>query len=408
MEIYRVGGAVRDRLLGLEQKDCDWVVVGATPEQMIQLGFKPVGQDFPVFLHPVTKEEYALARTERKTAPGYKGFQFQSSADISLEDDLRRRDLTINAIAENSEGKIIDPYNGVNDLKQRRLRHVSDAFAEDPVRILRTARFSARFASMGFKVADDTLSLMRKMVENGEANTLVAERVWTELSRALTETQPHVFFETLRNCSALSVIFPEIDKLFGIPQRAEHHPEIDTGLHTMLVLKRAAQLSDNPIIRFAALTHDLGKGETPKSDWPRHPNHETRGAHLVKTLCARLRAPKAYQDLAVSVARYHGDCHRITTQAPEAILHLLKAVDAFRKPEKFTNFLICCQADAQGRLGREDTPYPQALLLRSYYTAACQISTQRLLEQGLKGPALGHALDQRRIEAIAEIHSKNI
>ncbi len=395
-------------MLGLEQKDCDWVVVGATPEQMIQLGFKPVGQDFPVFLHPVTKEEYALARTERKTAPGYKGFQFQSSADISLEDDLRRRDLTINAIAETSEGEIIDPYNGVSDLKERRLRHVSDAFAEDPVRILRTARFSARFASMGFKVADDTLSLMRKMVKNGEANSLVAERVWTELSRALTETQPHVFFETLRNCSALSVIFPEIDKLFGIPQRAEHHPEIDTGLHTMLVLKRAAQLTDNPIIRFAALTHDLGKAETPQSEWPRHPDHEIRGAHLVKTFCTRLRTPKAYRDLAVSVARYHGDCHRITTLEAEAILRLLKAIDAFRKPEKLTNFLICCQADAQGRLGREDSPYPQAGLLHSYHTAAHRISTKYLLEQGLKGPALGHALDQQRIEAIAKIRSESV
>lgn len=407
MEIYRVGGSVRDRLLGLEQKDYDWVVVGSTPEQMIQLGYKPVGKDFPVFLHPTSKEEYALARTERKTAPGYTGFQFQASADITLEDDLKRRDLTINAIAETSEGDIIDPYHGVIDLKEKRLRHVSDAFSEDPVRILRTARFSARFAPLGFKVDPSTLSLMNYMVKNGEADTLVAERVWAELARALTEAEPQVFFETLRDCSALRVIFPELEKLFGVPQRTEPHPEIDSGLHTMRVLKRTAQLSVNPIVRFAALTHDLGKTETPQNEWPYHNNHEKRSTPLVKALCSRLRIPNAYRELALSVAQYHGDCHRIQTLQPDAILKLLKAVDAFRKPEKLSNFLICCQADAQGQLDSENTPYPQANLLQSYYNAACLITANALQKQGLQGPALGTAIDQARINSIKHIKTSN-
>ena len=406
MKIYRVGGSVRDHLLGLERKDNDWVVVGATPEQMIEQGYKPVGKDFPVFLHPDTKDEYALARTERKTAPGYTGFQFHTSPDVAIEEDLRRRDLTINAIAETENGEIIDPYGGAEDLKQRRLRHVSEAFAEDPVRILRIARFAARFAPLGFHVAKETNELMKQMVQSGEVDTLVPERVWAEMARALTESEPQIFFETLKNCTALAVIFPEIDRLFGVPQRAEYHPEVDTGIHTMMVLKRASELSNDPIIRFAALVHDLGKGETPEDEWPRHHEHEKRSVKLVKKLCSRIRTPKAYQELALDVAEFHGKCHRADELKPKTVLKMLKSLGAFRKPDKFTNFLISCQADAQGRLGKENTPYPQRQLLQSYFDAANQITASKLMEQGLSGAALGEAIDRERTKAIAKIKSQ--
>ena len=406
MKIYRVGGSVRDHLLGLERKDNDWVVVGATPEQMIEQGYKPVGKDFPVFLHPDTKDEYALARTERKTAPGYTGFQFHTSPDVAIEEDLRRRDLTINAIAETENGEIIDPYGGAEDLKQRRLRHVSEAFAEDPVRILRIARFAARFAPLGFHVAKETNELMKQMVQSGEVDTLVPERVWAEMARALTESEPQIFFETLKNCTALAVIFPEIDRLFGVPQRAEYHPEVDTGIHTMMVLKRASELSNDPIIRFAALVHDLGKGETPEDEWPRHHEHEKRSVKLVKKLCSRIRTPKAYQELALDVAEFHGKCHRADELKPKTVLKMLKSLGAFRKPEKFTNFLISCQADAQGRLGKENTPYPQRQLLQSYFDAANQITASELMAQGLSGAALGEAIDRERTKAIAKIKSQ--
>ena len=407
MKIFRVGGSVRDRLLGIEQTDSDWVVVGATPEEMIQQGYKPVGKDFPVFLHPHSKEEYALARTERKTAPGYKGFEFCTSRDVSLEEDLKRRDLTINAIAETEQGKIIDPYGGVQDIQQKRLRHVSEAFAEDPVRILRIARFAARFAPLGFTIADETISLMQQMVNAGEVDTLVPERVWTELARALTETQPQIFFESLRSCSALGVIFPEIEKLFGVPQRAEYHPEIDSGIHTLMVLKRAAQLSDNPTVRFAALVHDLGKGETPPSEWPRHHGHEERSVALVKSLCKRLRAPNIYQELAVNVAQYHGICHRAQELKPGTILKLFKSLGIFQRPDKFNLFLLACQADSQGRLGKENVPYSQAEFLRECFNTCRPINAAQFQDQGLEGPALGNAIDQKRCQIISEIKNQH-
>lgn len=403
MKVFRVGGSVRDRLLGLACKDSDWVVVGATPEQMIEQGYKPVGKDFPVFLHPQSKEEYALARTERKTAPGYKGFEFHSESDVTLEQDLIRRDLTINAIAEDEDGNIIDPYDGVTDLNNKQLRHVSEAFAEDPVRILRTARFAARFAPLGFNVADETITLMRTMVDNGEVDALVAERVWTELARALTEDAPHVFFETLNACGALKVIFPEIHKLFGVPQRAEYHPEIDSGVHTMMVLQRAAVLSDDTIVRFAALVHDLGKGETPREEWPRHIAHEQRSVKLVKSLCQRLRAPNHYRELALDVAQHHGVCHRAEELKPGTILKLFKSIGVFRKPEKLELFLLSCQADSQGRLGKENAPYPQRDYLQRCFDSCQAINAASLNQPQLTGKALGEAIDQARCREIGKI-----
>ncbi|MFZ5593022.1 MAG: multifunctional CCA addition/repair protein [Pseudomonadota bacterium] len=403
MEIYQVGGSVRDKLLGLPVQDRDWVVVGATPQRMLDLGYRQVGKDFPVFLHPESHEEYALARTERKTGPGYKGFAVHAAPDVTLIDDLRRRDLTINAMAETPDGALIDPFGGAEDLRQRLLRHVSPAFAEDPVRILRVARFAARFAGMDFRVAEETNMLMRRMVESGEVDTLVPERVWAELERALGESRPARFFEVLRNCGALARLFPEIDRLFGVPQPIEHHPEIDTGVHTMMVLDQAARLSSDPCVRFAALMHDLGKGTTPPEEWPRHLGHEERGVALVLDLCRRLRAPADYRDLAVLTARYHTHCHRAGELRPSTLLDTLQALDALRRPQRFESFLLACEADSRGRPGYEERPYPQADLFRAALQAAQAVAVKPLVEKGYTGDRLAEQLRYQRITAVARI-----
>ena len=400
MKIYLVGGAVRDKLLGFTPKEHDWVVVGATPEQMLEKGYKQVGKDFPVFLHPETHDEYALARTERKTAPGYKGFEFHASTDVTLEQDLLRRDLTVNAIAEDEHGNIIDPYNGILDIDQRILRHVSDAFSEDPVRILRVARFAARFASMDFIVADSTLALMRSMVDSGEVDALVAERVWKELETALSTDSPQQFFETLRQCGALEKLFPEIDCLFGVPQSENHHPEIDTGIHTMMVLEQSAKLTDDPVIRFAALVHDLGKGITPEEEWPKHVGHEENGIPLINALCDRFRIPNDYRELAIHVARYHFHCHRANELRATSMLKLFKNIDAFRRPERFQKFLIACEADSRGRKGYENQPYPQAQLLQLAFNAANSVDAKSLADSGLKGQVIAQKLYESQVSAI--------
>ncbi len=401
LEIYLVGGAVRDRLLGREVNERDWVVVGASPEEMKALGYRQVGKDFPVFLHPETHEEYALARTERKTAPGYHGFEVHAAPDVTLEQDLARRDLTINALAQDSAGNIIDYYHGLDDLEKRLLRHVSPAFAEDPVRILRVARFAARYAHLGFRVADETVELMRRMVENGEADALVAERIWQELEKALGEPSPAVFFEVLRECGALKVIFPEIDRLFGVPQPPQYHPEVDTGVHTMMVLSQAAQLSPSPMLRFAALTHDLGKGTTPKEILPSHRGHEERGARIIERLCRRLRAPKAWREMAVLMAKYHTHVHRSRELKPSTLLRTLEALDAFRRPERFADILLVCEADAKGRKGLENRPYPQRQYMLGAQRVAAAVEVGPLLQQGLEGKALATELERQRIAALA-------
>jgi tRNA nucleotidyltransferase (CCA-adding enzyme) len=400
MQIYLVGGAVRDKLLGLAVKDRDYVVVGATPEDMVAQGFRPVGADFPVFLHPDTKAEYALARTERKTGRGYKGFTVYAAPDVTLEDDLRRRDLTINAMAEAADGTLIDPYGGAADLRAGILRHVSEAFSEDPVRILRVARFNARFAKWGFKVAHTTNTLMRQMVDNGEVDALVAERVWAELERALEEERPSVFFKVLRGCGALERLFPEIAALFGVPQPPNHHPEIDTGVHVMLVLDQAARLSGDSRVRFAALLHDLGKGRTPPAEWPKHIGHEQAGAALVSEFCKRLRVPNDYRDLALLVARYHAHAHRAQELKPATLLETLEAMDAFRRPERVEMFVLACMADARGRTGHEDEPYPQADIFRQAFEAARSVDTAAVARSGGKGPEIGEQIRRERIAAI--------
>ncbi len=400
MNIYQVGGAVRDKLLGLPVKDHDWVVVGTTPDEMIRQGYRQVGKDFPVFLHPETHEEYALARTERKTGPGYTGFVFHTEADVSLEDDLIRRDLTINAIAMDEHGDIIDPFNGRQDLDNKILRHVSPAFAEDPVRILRVARFHARFAPLGFSIAGETVELMRNMVDNGEVDALVPERVWQETQRALSEKRPRAFFEALRECGALAKIFAEIEALFGVPQRADYHPEIDTGIHTLMVLDQACEISQEPRVRFAALLHDLGKAATPKEEWPRHIGHETRSLPLVRQLCQRLRVPNDYRDLALLAAQYHSHCHRAAELRPATLLDTLLALDTFRRPERFEEFLLACTADSRGRLGFEKDNYPQADIFRRARQAALSVDAAALAQTGLKGQHLADRLHQLRCQAI--------
>ena len=399
MEIYLVGGAVRDKLLGLPVKDRDWVVVGSTPETLERQGYKAVGKDFPVFLHPETHEEYALARTERKTAPGYKGFHFNTSSDVTLEEDLRRRDLTINAIAEDESGELIDPFDGASDLENGVLRHVSEAFVEDPLRVLRVARFSARF---GFAVADETNKLMGKITQSGELDALVPERVWTEVERALGEKRPINFFKVLNECGALEKIFPEIHKLFGVPQPEEHHPEIDSGIHTMMVLEQASKLSSDPLVRFAALVHDLGKGETPESEWPKHHGHEEKGVSLVNNLCDRLKIPNKFRELAVMTSRHHLHCHRIEEMKPETILKKLEEMDAFRRPERFERFIIACEADSRGRTGYEDRDYPQAKVFLNYLKAAKSIHTDDIEGQGKE---VGKEITKRRLAAMKEVHT---
>ncbi|MEE8379228.1 MAG: multifunctional CCA addition/repair protein [Gammaproteobacteria bacterium] len=402
MDVYLVGGAVRDKLLGLKPKECDWVVVGATPAEMLNLDYKQVGKDFPVFLHPETHEEYALARTERKTAPGYYGFDVHTAPDVTLVEDLLRRDLTANAIAETSDGELIDPFNGQQDIQHKILRHVSPAFSEDPVRILRVARFAARFAHLGFSVAPETNTLMQSMVEAGEVDALVPERVWAETNKALGEQTPSRFFEVLRECGALEKLFPEIDRLFGVPQPEKHHPEIDTGVHTMMVLEQAAKLSPDNEIRFAALLHDLGKGTTPKSEWPRHIGHEQRGVPLVTELCTRYRVPNNYRELAELVTHYHLHYFRIGEMRPDTIVKTLQNLDAFRRPERFEQFLIACESDSRGRKGFENKKPEQTDMFRKAHQAAAVINTETLLKEGLTGAAIGKELQKLRVEAVAQ------
>ncbi|HEY5683278.1 MAG TPA: multifunctional CCA addition/repair protein [Sulfuricaulis sp.] len=403
MKIYLVGGAVRDKLLGLPVQDRDYVVVGATPDEMIANGFKPVGADFPVFLHPETKDEYALARTERKSGPGYKGFKVYAAPDVTLEDDLRRRDLTINAMAEDESGNLIDPFKGEEDLRNGVLRHVSSAFAEDPVRILRVARFAARYGRWGFHVAHSTNKLMREMVDSGEVDHLVPERVWQELDRALGEAKPSRFFETLRGCGALARLFPEIDALYGVPQPEKHHPEVDTGVHAMLVLDAAAKLSPDTRVRFAALMHDLGKGNTPEAEWPKHIGHEARGVELVKNFCQRFRVPNEHRDLAVLAARYHAYCHRIAELRPATVVDTLEGLDGFRRPERIEQFILACEADFRGRFGSEDKPYDQARVFRRAFEAARAVDAAAVAAQGGKGPDIGARVREARIAAVKAV-----
>lgn len=402
MKVYLVGGAIRDRLLGLPVYDRDWVVTGSTPEEMEALGFKAVGRDFPVFLHPETHEEYALARSERKIGPGYHGFRFHASPEVGIEDDLRRRDLTINAMAEDEDGHLIDPFGGRRDLERRLLRHVSPAFAEDPVRILRLARFAARFATMGFTIAPETREIMHRMVESGEVDALVPERVWQEFVRALDEARPSVFITTLRDCGACARLFPDIDRLFGVPQPAVHHPEVDTGQHTLLALDYAAGRGEIAEVRFAVLCHDLGKGLTPRENWPGHRGHERRGLAAIDALADRYRIPRRFRDLARIVCRYHTHCHRAQTLRPATMLHLLEAIDALRRPARLEPFLAACLADARGRKGFETRAYPQADIVRQALAAVRTVDVQALCREGLKGAALAERLRQERIRAIAQ------
>ncbi|MGM9516048.1 multifunctional CCA addition/repair protein [Roseateles sp. DB2] len=402
MEIYEVGGAVRDRLLGRPVSDRDWVVVGATPQDMLDRGFQPVGKDFPVFLHPQSHEEYALARTERKTAPGYHGFSIHAAPDVTLEQDLSRRDLTINAMAQDARGQLIDPHGGQRDLAARCLRHVSPAFAEDPVRILRLARFAARFHD--FSVAPETLVLMRSMVDAGEVDALVAERVWQELSRGLMEARPSRMIEVLRECGALARLAPELDRLFGVPQPELHHPEIDTGLHLLLVLDQCARLDTPLAVRYACLCHDLGKGTTPPAEWPRHIAHEVRSERLSRALSQRWRVPNEARELAELVAREHTHVHQSAGFSPEARLRLLDRCDAWRRPERFEQLLQACECDARGRTGLETRPYPQRERLSADLQCLQALDqgaiSAQAIARGLQGPAIGKAIQQARLDVL--------
>jgi len=404
MHIYLVGGAVRDKLLNRPVVDHDHVVVGALPEELLALGYKPVGKDFPVFLHPATGEEYALARTERKSGRGYHGFVFQADPTITLEQDLARRDLTINAIAEDEHGALTDPFGGVRDIEARVLRHVSPAFVEDPVRVLRVARFAARFAPLGFTVADETMALMRRMVADGEVDHLVPERVWAETRKALAEPQPSAFLRVLRECGALAVLFPEIDALYGVPQRAEFHPEIDTGVHVEMVLDAAAQLAPgNDVVGFCALTHDLGKALTLADELPRHVGHEHRGVAPLRALAARLKVPTEHAALAELVCREHLNAHRAFELKPATVLKLLGALDALRRPARLELFLAACEADKRGRRGHEHDAYPQADYLRAARAAAAAVESADFVARGLAGPAIGQAMETARVHAIAAL-----
>jgi tRNA nucleotidyltransferase (CCA-adding enzyme) len=403
MQVYLVGGAVRDALLGRDIRERDYVVVGGSAEELLAAGYKPVGKDFPVFLHPQDHSEYALARRERKTGPGYRGFVTEFTPDITLEEDLLRRDLTINAIAKLPDGSLVDPYGGVADLEARVLKHVSPAFSEDPVRILRVARFAARFAPLGFTVHESTRAMMRQMVEAGEVAALVPERVWQETERALGEPRPEVFFEVLRDCGALAVIFPEVDKLFGVPQPPQWHPEIDTGLHVLLCLKRAAELNAPVTVRFATLAHDLGKGATPREEWPKHIMHESRGLPLVDALCARLKVPVAHKELARMTCKQHTNVHRAQQLRPETVLKLLEECDAFRRPERFSEMLMACQCDAQGRTGLEQQPYPQREYLETARATAAAEQLTEAERAGLTGPGIAAALRNKRLKTLMAI-----
>jgi tRNA nucleotidyltransferase (CCA-adding enzyme) len=403
MQVYLVGGAVRDALLGLPVKERDWVVVGSTRDELLRLGYREVGRDFPVFLHPQTHEEYALARLERKIAPGYRGFAVEFGPEVTLEEDLARRDLTINAIAQAADGTLIDPHGGQRDLASRTLRHVADAFVEDPVRILRVARFAARFAALGFTVASETLALMQSMVDRHEADALVPERVWQETEKALREPRASNFFQVLRDCGALRVIYPELDALFGVPQPAQWHPEIDTGVHTLLVLDQAVALSPDPRVRFAALVHDLGKGTTPRAAWPGHRGHEERSVELIETLAARLKLPADYRDLALIVARYHGNVHRAFELRPKTLLEFMERADAFRRADRFAQALLACEADARGRTGLETNPYPQRQYVLAARGAAAAIKPSAEDIAAHPGARIATLIHERRVRAIAAL-----
>ena len=415
MQTYLVGGAVRDNLLGRPIKDKDWVVVGATPETLLQQGFQSVGKDFPVFLHPQTKEEYALARTERKTGAGYTGFECYFGAEVTLQEDLLRRDLTINALAQDADGNIIDPYGGQADIQNKKLRHVSDAFVEDPLRVLRVARFLARFHHLGFTVADETNQLMKTLAASGELQTLTPERVWAETEKALTEPSPWRYFEALRECNALEVVFPEVDAMFGVPQRKEHHPEVDTGVHVMMTLQAACRLLDQQdtnkesrkesrvAVLYSLLCHDLGKALTPQELLPRHHGHEDISAHLANKLSARIKTPNTAKRLALLVAKYHTHCHRALELKPATVMRTFESMDLFRRPEMLALFLLSCEADARGRTGFEDRHYPQREYLEECAKAARAVQAKALVNLGLRGEALGEELRKRRIEAIRQI-----
>lgn len=402
MQIYLVGGAVRDRYLNLPSKDQDWVVVGASAQEMLAAGYKQVGADFPVFLHPKTQQEYALARTERKSGHGYQGFVCHFDKDVTLEEDLLRRDLTINAMAEDASGKLIDPYGGLQDLHNKVLRHVSPAFAEDPLRVLRVARFAARFAHLGFTIATETLQLMADICNKGELNHLTAERVWQETERAMGEKSPDIYFSVLHECGALALIFPEINALFGVPQPEKYHPEIDTGLHILMCLQQIRKLSHDSRALFATLCHDLGKALTPADKWPAHHGHESLGIKPIKQLCKRLRVPNGHQELALKTAEFHIHAHRAFELRPDTLLATLKKLDALRKPDVFELFLLCCEADARGRTGFADKPYPQADYLRAALNVVNGIRAETYVAAGLSGQEIGQAMDAARTAALSE------
>src|SRR5258708_14933577 len=407
MQVYLVGGAVRDALLGLPVKERDWVVVGGTRAALLAMHYREVGRDFPVFLHPDTHEEYALARLERKVSPGYRGFTVECGPEVPLEEDLARRDLTINAIAESPDGTLLDPYGGKRDLEARVLRHVSPAFVEDPVRVLRVARFAARFAPLGFHVAAETLELMRAMVERREVDALVPERVWQETEKALREPKASEFFKVLRACGALQPIYPEIDALFGVPQPVQWHPEIDTGVHILMVLDQAACLSSEPKVRFAALVHDLGKGTTPREEWPSHRGHEERSVSLIEALADRLRLPGEYRGLSVIVARYHGIVHRAFELTPKTLLDFMHGTDAFRRPDRLSPALLACHADSRGRLGLEAVPHPPPAYPQAARDAAAAIKPTPEDVAAYAGPEIAKRLHQRRAHAIAELREQS-
>ncbi|HDZ9143842.1 multifunctional CCA addition/repair protein [Vibrio cholerae] len=400
MQIYLVGGAVRDQLLQLPVYDRDWVVVGSSPQAMLAAGFQAVGKDFPVFLHPNSKEEHALARTERKTGVGYTGFACHYAPDVTLEDDLLRRDLTINAMAQDNSGQLIDPYGGQRDLAAKVLRHVSPAFVEDPLRVLRVARFAAKLHHLGFTVAEETMQLMAKIAQSGELQHLTAERVWQEWHKSLSTHHPEVFLQVLRDCGALAVVLPEIDRLFGVPQPEKWHPEIDTGIHTLMVAKQAAQLSDSLLVRFAAQVHDLGKGVTPPSEWPSHKLHCHTGLNIIESLCERIRVPNEFRDLALAVCAQHSNIHRADELKPATKLKVLGLLDVWRKPERLEQVLLCCEADHRGRLGLESEPYPQREIFLRAYQAALGVAVQAVIADGFQGKQIKEELDKRRVSAI--------
>jgi|TARA_B110000902_G_scaffold264511_1_gene346227 tRNA nucleotidyltransferase (CCA-adding enzyme) len=403
MQVYLVGGAVRDALLGYPFSDRDWVVVGSTPQQMLDCGYQSVGKDFPVFLHPDSHEEYALARTERKNGHGYKGFEVFAAPDVTLEQDLVRRDLTINAIAQDLDGNLFDPYHGVADINNKLLRHVSAAFTEDPLRVLRVARFAARYYHLGFRIADETGELMQQLAASGELNHLVGERIWQETHKALGEKNPEVYIQVLHECNALQAIMPELDQLFGVPQSAAHHPEIDTGVHSLMALKQACLLSSDRSVRFAALIHDLGKGTTPLADLPRHIAHEVRGMKIIEALCNNIKVPNDFRDLAKISCEFHTHIHRAFELKPATMLKVIEQCDAIRRPERFEHFLLVCEADAKGRLNLEQIPYPQADYFRAMLKVCQAVSPKQLAGLGLKGKEFGEMLRTKRVDAISDL-----